>query len=83
MSRMEKKLVVVASKSLFEVIPQDAEDYENTMLWRGLYQTVGAGIDEPLWQDELRQLWDEEGNSEKANIQVQVFSSCDTRNKDQ
>ena len=42
MSRMKKKLVVVASKSLFEVIPTDAEDYEDALLWRGLYHEVDA-----------------------------------------
>jgi hypothetical protein len=40
-SRMRKKLVIVASRSIFEFMPQDAKDYDKALLWRGISQTVG------------------------------------------
>ena len=40
-SRMKKKLVIVASRSIFEFMPQDAKDYDKALLWRGIAQTVG------------------------------------------
>jgi len=41
LSRMKKKLVIVASRSIFEFMPQDAKDYDKALLWRGISQTVG------------------------------------------
>lgn len=41
MSRMKKKLVVVASESIFNHIPVDTNDYENTLLWKGLAKESG------------------------------------------
>ncbi len=40
-SRMKKKLVIVASRSIFEFMPQDARDYDKALLWRGISETVG------------------------------------------
>ncbi len=40
-SRMKKKIVIVASKSIFQFMPQDAKDYDKALLWRGIAQTVG------------------------------------------
>ena len=44
-SRMRKKLVIVASRSIFEFLPQDAKDYDKALLWRGISQTVGFTAD--------------------------------------
>ncbi|MFA7398265.1 MAG: AAA domain-containing protein [Candidatus Bathyarchaeia archaeon] len=53
-SRMRKKLVIVASKSIFEFMPQDARDYDNALLWRGIAETVGFTADsEPIWRGDL------------------------------
>ncbi len=35
-SRMKKKIVIVASRSIFEFMPQDAKDYDKALLWRGI-----------------------------------------------
>jgi CRISPR/Cas system-associated exonuclease Cas4 (RecB family) len=70
MSRMKKKLVVVASKSLFEVIPTDAEDYEDALLWRGLYHEVDADQSEPLWSGNLSDFTDLDEDVDDAYIEV-------------
>lgn len=43
LSRMKKKLVVVAPESLFEMIPGDTNAYEDAQIWKGLYQTAATG----------------------------------------
>jgi hypothetical protein len=53
-SRMRKKLVIVASKSIFQFMPQDARDYEKALLWRGIAQTVGfTANSNPAWKGSL------------------------------
>jgi hypothetical protein len=41
---MKKKLVIIASRSIFEFMPQDAKDYDKALLWRGISQTVGVWL---------------------------------------
>jgi len=43
-SRMKKKLIIIASRSIFEFMPQDAKDYDKALLWRGISQTVGLPL---------------------------------------
>ncbi len=53
-SRMKKKLVIVASRSIFEFMPQDAKDYDKALLWRGISQTVGfTANSNPVWKGHL------------------------------
>ncbi len=69
-SRMKKKLVVIASRSIFEFMPQDAKDYDKALLWRGISQTVGftAGS-KAKWAGNLSELL---GNA-AAPIKVEVY----------
>jgi len=72
-SRMKKKLVIVASRSIFEFMPQDARDYDKALLWRGISHTVGytAGS-KPQWSGKLS---DFIGQSTAAvNVEVYVKS---------
>lgn len=53
-SRMKKKLVIVASRSIFEFMPQDARDYDKAVLWRGISETVGFTADSKAkWTGDL------------------------------
>jgi hypothetical protein len=53
-SRMRKKLIIIASRSIFEFMPQDAKDYDKALLWRGISQTVGFTADsEAHWTGDL------------------------------
>jgi hypothetical protein len=53
-SRMKKKLVIVASRSIFEFMPQDARDYDKALLWRGISETVGFTANSaPKWSGSL------------------------------
>ena len=50
-SRPRRKLVVVASRAVFDLIPTDLDDYERGALWKYLRHECAATT---LWQGELR-----------------------------
>jgi CRISPR/Cas system-associated exonuclease Cas4 (RecB family) len=69
-SRMKKKLVVIASRSIFEFMPQDAKDYDKALLWKGIAQTVGytaSGF--PNWRGSLAEFLGKPAQP----IEVQVY----------
>lgn len=37
LSRMKKKLVVVASQSIFEMVPKEVDTYDQAVIWKSLY----------------------------------------------
>lgn len=57
LSRMKKKLIVVASKSIFEFIPSDIDTYDQARLWKSLYSKSNA-FEEPAYTTNLNQLTD-------------------------
>ena len=69
-SRMKKKLVIIASRSIFEFMPQDAKDYDKALLWRGIAQTVGFTADSKAqWSGKLSELL----GKESAPVKVEVY----------
>jgi hypothetical protein len=70
-SRMKKKLVIVASRSIFEFMPQDAKDYDKALLWRGISETVGFTADsKPKWAGSLSEFLGGEASAVKVEIYV-------------
>jgi hypothetical protein len=54
---MKKKIIIIASRSIFEFMPQDAEDYDSALLWRGIAQTTGFMANaKPKWMGTLSEL---------------------------
>ena len=53
MSRMQRGLVVVASRTVFDVVPKDVEEYGRAGIWKGLYDDLGVLNDEPAWSGHL------------------------------
>ena len=73
-SRMKKKLVIVASRSIFEFMPQDAKDYDKALLWRGIAQTVGfTANSSPQWKGALSDFLGK--TAQNVNIEIYVKSS--------
>jgi hypothetical protein len=71
---MKKKLVIVASQSIFEFMPQDAKDYDKALLWRGIAQTVGfTANSNPKWKGSLSDFLGK--TSQKVEIEVYAKSS--------
>ncbi|MCL5949526.1 MAG: ATP-binding protein, partial [Candidatus Bathyarchaeota archaeon] len=70
-SRMKKKLVIIASRSIFEFMPQDAKDYDKALLWRGISQTVGFTADSTAkWTGDLSELLGQAASSVKVEVYV-------------
>ncbi|MCW3983385.1 MAG: AAA domain-containing protein [Candidatus Bathyarchaeota archaeon] len=70
-SRMKKKLVIVASRSIFEFMPQDARDYDKALLWRGISETVGfTANSKPKWAGTLAEFL----GAEAAPVKVEVYT---------
>jgi superfamily I DNA and/or RNA helicase len=70
-SRMKKKLVIVASKSIFDFMPQDAKNYDKALLWRGISQTVGfTANSKPEWMGTLSELLGKQVSPTRIKIYV-------------
>jgi superfamily I DNA and/or RNA helicase len=70
-SRMKKKLVIIASRSIFEFMPQDAKDYDKALLWRGISQTVGFTADsKAYWTGTLSEFLGQEASPVKVEVYV-------------
>ncbi len=73
-SRMKKKIVIIASRSIFEFMPQDARDYDKALLWRGIAQTVGfTANSSPKWKGNLSDFLGK--TSQKVDVEVYAKSS--------
>jgi uncharacterized protein len=72
-SRMKKKIVILASRSIFEFMPQDAKDYDKALLWRGISQAVGytAGS-KPCWTGDLSKFL---GQSVGSQVKIEVYTT--------
>ncbi len=58
MSRMKKKLVIVASESVFRVTPSDADEFDQTLIWKRLYDALGITDEDSetlSWTGSMRQ----------------------------
>ena len=70
-SRMKKKLVIIASRSIFEFLPQDAKDYDKALLWKGIAQTVGFTANSiPEWKGSLTDFL----GKPAQQVEVQVYA---------
>jgi hypothetical protein len=72
-SRMKKKLVIIASRSIFEFMPQDAKDYDKALLWRGIAQTVGfTANSSPKWKGSLTDFL----GKTAQGVELEVYAKC-------
>jgi len=70
-SRMKKKLVIIASRSIFEFMPQDAKDYDKALLWRGISETVGFTADSKAhWTGALSEFLGQAASPIKVEVYI-------------
>lgn len=55
MSRMKEKLVVVASREVFNMIPSDVDKYDQSLLWKGLYNELEVNDRDPDWEGTIEE----------------------------
>jgi len=71
-SRMKKKIVIIASRSIFEFMPQDAKDYDKALLWRGISQTVGyTANSKPYWTGDLSKFTNQ---PETSQVKIEIYA---------
>ncbi|RRJ29423.1 bifunctional RecB family nuclease/DEAD/DEAH box helicase [Halocatena pleomorpha] len=56
MSRMQHKLIVVASEEVFRLIPQEADVYDQADLWKRLFTHMDALTTVPAWEGTVTEL---------------------------
>ena len=59
-SRMKKKLVIIASESVFRVTPSDADQFDQTLIWKRLYDALDITADDPetkVWEGGISEFY--------------------------
>ncbi len=79
MARIKKKLVIVASESVFEVTPADADEFDQTLIWKRLYDALGITDNSPatsVWDGQLDEFCpdDVEVPQERAEIGIDIYA---------
>lgn len=74
LSRMKKKLVVIAPKTLFTLLPNDTDEYEDSIIWKGLYKEVDVANSSPRWSGVLEDVTGEEESLDE-NVRIEVYSN--------
>jgi uncharacterized protein len=86
MSRMKKKLVIVASESVFQVTPPDADEFDQTLIWKRLYDALGVTDDSPataVWDGPLGEFCPEKidlpHGSEETHMEIYALEGTESR----
>lgn len=74
MSRMKRKLVVIASESVFELMPPDTEKYERAGLWKGLYEELEVIDTDPAWTGTIDELTSRATLNLNTNPGVSIYT---------
>lgn len=69
LSRMKKKLVVLAPRSLFRLMPADTDEYDDAVIWKGLYESVCTS--DAAWDGSLSEFT---GEATDTDVRVQVYT---------
>lgn len=64
LSRMKKKLIVVVPQSLFEMIPSDIDEYDRSMIWKGLRSQAGIIEGRDVWSGTVGDFSDSDNENE-------------------
>lgn len=70
MSRMKQKLVIIASDAIFDHIPTDVDEYDKSLLWKGLGKEAGltSMSSTPEWRGTLQQFVGENHSTLPATV---------------
>lgn len=69
LSRMKKKLIVIAPKTLFNVLPGDTDAYDDSTIWKGLYRECGADGDAE-WSGSLAEFTGDDRDGDDVTVSV-------------
>lgn len=71
LSRMRKKLVVIVPATVFELVPQETDVYDDARVWKRLY--AAAARDDPEWNGTLGNLVGAHGLP-SSSVDVSVYN---------
>jgi uncharacterized protein len=70
LSRMKKRLIIIAPKTLFEMIPKDIEMYDNSTIWKGLYNEVCTN-EQQVWKGSIDEFT---GKETDLDTSLEIFT---------
>lgn len=68
MSRMKHKLLVTASETVFNLIPDSPTTYDRAHIWKSLYRECGVPTTEPIWHGSLSDFCNQDTHASDITI---------------
>lgn len=69
LSRMKKKLIVMAPRNIFKAIPDDTRKYNRSVIWKGLYEELNVAKQKPDYKGNF-----EEINGEADDVDYEIYT---------
>ncbi len=73
LSRMKKKLVILVPESLFNIVPEDIDIYDEARIWKALYANSAAKM-EPDWQGNVSGFTGGDSMLPGSNTNIEVYN---------
>jgi superfamily I DNA and/or RNA helicase len=73
MSRMKRKLIVMASEAVFDLMPPEVEAYERAGLWKALYAGLRVVAAAPAWRVALGDMVSSSSPADNADVPVAIY----------
>lgn len=68
MSRMKHKLLVTASETVFNLIPDSPTTYDRAHIWKSLYRECGVPTTEPIWHGSVSDFCNQDTHASDITI---------------
>jgi len=76
LSRMKKKLVVLVPESIFNIVPEDIEIYDEARIWKALYANSAAKLN-PDWSGTVSEFIDGDSMIPGSNTNIKIYNIKD------
>jgi hypothetical protein len=69
LSRMKKKLIVMAPRNIFNIIQDDVSKYNRSVIWKGLYKELNISEEEPDYKGNFKDI-----SSKADDIKFEIYT---------
>jgi len=76
LSRMKKKLIVLVPESIFNIVPDDIEIYDEARIWKALYANSAAKLN-PDWSGTVSEFIDGDSMIPGSNTNIKIYNIKD------
>ncbi len=73
LSRMKKKLIILVPESIFNLVPEDIDIYDEARIWKALYAISAANM-EPNWEGNVGEFSGGGSMIPGSNINLEVYN---------